>query len=199
MKLEPMTAKLFSDFAKLPEGFLYQPDFLGEAEEAEVLRAIDALEFGAYDFRGYIAKRRVVAYGGGYDFSRRRMTVAGEAIPDFLRPIRDRAAVVAGMRANEIGHAMVTEYSVGSPIGWHRDAPQFGTIIGISLRSSCRMRLKPYNAEGKIISVTLEPRSIYVMSGEARWKFQHSIPAVKELRYSITFRGLNKKQENHAA
>jgi alkylated DNA repair dioxygenase AlkB len=199
MKLQPVTAKLFADVADLPAGFLYQPDFLSEAEEAEVLRAIEGLEFGVYDFRGYIAKRRVVAYGGGYDFSRRRMTVASEAIPDFLRSIRDRAAAVAGMRADEIGHAMVTEYSVGSPIGWHRDSPQFETIIGISLCSSCRMRLKSHGAEGKIISVTLEPRSIYVMSGEARWKFQHSIPAVKDLRYSVTFRSLAEKGKHRAA
>jgi alkylated DNA repair dioxygenase AlkB len=102
---------------------------------------------------------------------------------------------------------MVTEYSVGTPIGWHRDSPQFGTIIGISLRSSSRLRLKPYQrlplkpnqGEDKIVSVLLEPRSIYIMRGEARWNFQHSIPAVKELRYSITLRSLSEKQKTHAS
>jgi alkylated DNA repair dioxygenase AlkB len=205
-----MPSKRFADPssnpAELPLGFLYQPNFLSETEEADLLRTIETLEFGAYDFRGYIAKRRVVAYGGGYDSGTRRMAITDEVIPEFLRSIRDRAAAIAGMSADEIVQAMVTEYSVGTPIGWHRDSPQFGTIIGISLRSSSRLRLKPYQrlrlkpeGEGKIVSVLLEPRSIYVMRGEARWNFQHSIPAVKELRYSITLRTLSEKQKTRAA
>jgi len=160
-----MSAKKFANPTALPEGFLYQPDLLSESEEADLLRTIETLQFGAYDFRGYIAKRRVVAYGEGYDSGTRRMAVRDKVIPDFLNPIRDRAAVIAGTPAGEIVQALVTEYSVGTPIGWHRDSPQFETIIGISLRSSCRLRLKPYQGEGKIISVMLEPRSIYVMRG----------------------------------
>ncbi|MGA9392186.1 MAG: alpha-ketoglutarate-dependent dioxygenase AlkB [Candidatus Sulfotelmatobacter sp.] len=179
--------------AELPEGFLYQPDFLSESEEADVLRTVKTLEFGAYDFRGYIAKRRVVAYGGGYDSGPRRMSIADKAIPEFLTSIRERAACVAGLRPEEIAQGMVTEYPPGAPIGWHRDSPQFETIIGVSLESSCRMRLKPYKAKGKIVSVILEPRSIYVISGAARWNFQHSIPPMEQLRYSITFRTLSKK------
>jgi alkylated DNA repair dioxygenase AlkB len=115
------------------------------------------------------------------------------------RPIRDRAAAIAGIPATEIVQALVTEYSVGTPIGWHRDSPLFETIIGISLCSACRLRLKPYQGEGKIISMMLEPRSIYVMRGPVRWHFQHSIPAVKDLRYSITLRTLSKKQDSRAA
>jgi alkylated DNA repair dioxygenase AlkB len=100
---------------------------------------------------------------------------------------------------DEMVQALVSEYSVGTPIGWHRDAPQFGTIVGISLGSACRMRLKPYKVAGKIISVKLEPRSIYVMRGAARSSFVHSIPAVTELRYSITFRTLVRKRNRIAA
>jgi alkylated DNA repair dioxygenase AlkB len=194
-----MPARTVANPTELPSGFLYHPDFLSEAEEAGLLRTIQNLEFGVYDFRGYIAKRRVVAYGGGYDSGKRPMTIADRAIPQFLLPLRERAANVVGLAADDIVQGMVTEYSVGAPIGWHRDAPQFETIIGISLASSARMRLKPYQAEGKIISVTLEPRSIYAMSGVARWKFQHSIPAVRELRYSITFRTLAEKHKKRAA
>lgn len=127
------------------------------------------------------------------------MAIADKTIPEFLTAIRERAAAIAGMRADEIVQAMVTEYSAGTPIGWHRDSPQFETIIGISLASACRLRLKPYQGEGKIISVMVDPRSIYVMRGAARWEFQHSIPAVKELRYSITFRTLSKKRNSRAA
>ncbi|HEY6765725.1 MAG TPA: alpha-ketoglutarate-dependent dioxygenase AlkB [Candidatus Sulfotelmatobacter sp.] len=194
-----MTTKRIVSPVELPEGFLYQPDFLSAGDEAEMLRTIATLEFGAYDFRGYIAKRRVVTYGGGYESGSRRMAITADAIREFLASIRDRAATVAGMPAEEIVQAMVTEYSEGTPIGWHRDSPQFEVIIGISLRSACRLRLKPYKGEGKIISVMLEPRSIYVMNGPARWNFQHSIPAVKDLRYSITLRTLSKKRNSRAA
>src|ERR1700733_10186889 len=190
--------KRFAEPAELPEGFTYQPDFLSETEEADLLRTFETLEFGAYDFRGYIAKRRVVAYGGGYESGTRRMATTANVIPEYLRAIRDRAAAVAAMFADEIVQAMVTEYSVGTPIGWHRDSPQFETIIGISLGSATRLRLKPYQGEGKIIPVLLGPRSIYVMSGAARWDFQHSIPAVKELRYSITLRSLSDRKRRAA-
>ena len=110
-------------------------------------------------------------------------------------PLRDRSAALAEVAPTEIVEAVVTEYPPGAPIGWHRDVPQFETIVGISLGSSCRMRLKPYKAEGKIVSVILEARSAYVISGPARWQYQHSIPAVENLRYSITFRTLRKKVE----
>jgi alkylated DNA repair dioxygenase AlkB len=194
------SAELFaSPIGKLPSGFLYSPNFLSEAEESDLLKTIQTLQFGAYDFRGYIAKRRVVAWGGGYDSHAVRMAVSAEEIPELLRPIKDRAAAVAGVSADEIVQAMVTEYSAGTPIGWHRDSAQFGTIIGISLQSAARFRLKPYKEEGKIISLMVEPRSIYVMSGEARWNFQHSIPAVKELRYSITLRTLSEKKQTRVA
>ena len=163
-----MPAKKFANPTVLPEGFLYQSDFLSDGEEADLLRTIETLQFGAYDFRGYIEKRRVVAYGSGYGSGTRRMAVTDKVLPDFLSSIRDRAVVIAGMPADEIVQALVTEYSVGTPIGWHRDSPQFETIIGISLRSSCRLRLKPYQGEGKIISVMLEPRSIYVMRGDRK-------------------------------
>ncbi|MCU1254000.1 MAG: 2OG-Fe(II) oxygenase [Candidatus Angelobacter sp.] len=183
----------------LPEGLLYQPDFLSEAEETELIRIFRGLPFQAFDFHGYTAKRRVLEFGLEYDFTTRRATPA-QSFPEFLAPVRERAAEFAGIPASALVEGMVTEYSPGAPIGWHRDAPQFGAIIGISLASTSRMRFKPYKAEGKPVALTLEPRSIYLMRGPARWKFQHSIPAVKELRYSITFRTLRSREgETEAA
>lgn len=175
--------------AELPEGFAYAAEFISAEEEAELLREIGKLEFEAFDFHGYIAKRRVVVYGWDYDFSTRK-TSEVPGIPEFLVPLRERAAGLAGLEAEALVEAVVTEYPPGAPIGWHRDVPQFEVIIGVSLASSCRMRLKPYKAEGKILSVVLEPRSAYVMIGAARWKWQHSIPPVEALRYSVTFRTL---------
>lgn len=177
----------------LPEGLLYQPDFLSEGEEDELVRIFRELPFQAFDFHGYTAKRRVLEFGFEYDFTTRRATPT-QSFPVFLSSMRERAARFAGISAADLVEGMVTEYSSGAPIGWHRDAPQFGVVIGISLASTSRMRFKPYKAEGKPIALTLERRSIYVMRGPARWKFQHSIPPVKELRYSITFRTLHRRE-----
>jgi len=203
---------------ELPEGFLYRDDFLSEPEESELLGIFQKLDFNAYDYHGYQAKRRVVRFGVNYDINTSALNDA-QPIPDYLLGIRARAAEFARVTsvgnstaipaaAHEISpddlvQAMVSEYSIGTPIGWHRDAPQFGIIIGISLGSACRMRLKPYSSRsesrGKILSLLLEPRSIYVMKGEARSAWQHSIPAVEQLRYSITFRTLRSGLKERAA
>jgi len=182
----------------LPEGLLYHPDFLNEGEEADLVRVFRELPFQAFDFHGYTARRRVLEFGLEYDFTTRKATPT-QNLPAFLSPVRERAAQFAGISAAALVEGMVTEYSPGAPIGWHRDAPQFGTIIGISLAGTARMRFKPYKAEGKRVALVLERRSIYLMRGPARWKFQHSIPAVKELRYSITFRTLRSKEKNTEA
>jgi alkylated DNA repair dioxygenase AlkB len=176
----------------LPDGFSYRSDFLSIEEEGDLLARFDALRFRAFDFHGYIAKRRIVEYGIEYDFGSRRAS-ATQPIPSFLNPYKDRAAAWAGLGPGEIAEAVITEYPEGAPIGWHRDVPQFETILGISIGSPCRLRFKPYKAKGKIVSLTLEPRSAYIISGSARWAYQHSIPAVKLPRYSITFRTLPTK------
>jgi alkylated DNA repair dioxygenase AlkB len=194
-----MAAVKFARPDELPEGFLYRDGFLSEAEEAELLRIFGGLEFAAYDYHGYVAKRRIVRYGVNYDINTGQERESAREIPEFLVGIRGRAAEFAGAAADDLVQAMVSEYSVGTPIGWHRDAPQFGSIIGISLGSACRMRLKPYNSAGRILSLRLEPRSIYAMRGVARSEWQHSIPAVEEMRYSITFRTLRTKRMQKAA
>jgi alkylated DNA repair dioxygenase AlkB len=206
-----MAALKFARPEELPEGFLYRDDFLTVAEESALLRIFRGLEFAAYDYHGYLAKRRVVRYGVAYDINTRERIETAPPIPDFLLGVRERGAQFAGLSPDELAQAMVSEYSVGTPIGWHRDAPQFGTILGISLASACRMRLKPFEAASKIVpaniafvsrkvlSIRLEPRSIYVMRGPARSLWQHSIPAVDEMRYSITFRTLRAKVGRNVA
>jgi alkylated DNA repair dioxygenase AlkB len=184
-----MPRKLASSQIELPEGFVYHPEFLTADEHADLARRFATLPFEAYDYHGFTAKRRVARYGLGYDFGTQSTTPA-DPLPEFLGPIQQRAASLAGFPSEALVQGMVTEYPPGAPIGWHRDAPQFGTVIGISLLTPARMRFKPYKKEGKIGFMMLEPRSIYVMSGPARWQFQHSIPALEQLRYSITFRTL---------
>lgn len=189
----------FARADELPEGFLYREEFLSPSEEAELRRIFGGLDFTAYDYHGYQAKRRVVRYGASYDINTREKNQDTPPIPDYLLGIRARAAEFAGLDPDDLAQAMVSEYSVGTPIGWHRDAPQFGSIIGISLASACRMRLKPYGAPGRILSIRLEPRSIYAMKGAARSGWQHSIPPVEELRYSMTFRTLRSKRKLNSA
>ncbi|HEY0760083.1 MAG TPA: alpha-ketoglutarate-dependent dioxygenase AlkB [Acidisarcina sp.] len=158
-------------------------------EELDLIDSIRGLQFQAFDFQGYRAKRRIAEFGLEYNFSTRNASGAAD-LPGFLLPLRDRAAAFAGIAPAEIAESIVTEYPPSAPMGWHRDVPQFETIIGISLAGQGWMRLKPYKAPGKVLSLLLKPRSIYVMSGESRWGWQHSIVAVESLRYSITFRTL---------
>jgi len=194
-----MTAIKLARPEELPEGFLYRDEFLTESEEAKLLRVFRGLEFAAYDYHGYLAKRRVVRYGVSYDINTREPSANAQPIPEFLLDVRARAAEFAKVPLDALVQALVSEYSVGTPIGWHRDAPQFGTIIGISLGSACRMRLKPYQGTGKLLSLRLEPRSIYVMRDAARSQWQHSIPRVEQMRHSITFRTLRARAKRRAA
>jgi alkylated DNA repair dioxygenase AlkB len=177
---------------ELPEGFAYQPEFLSRDEESALLETMAHLEFRAFEFQGYAAKRRVVSYGFEYDFSSRRVSSAAP-LPEFLGGLRDKAAAWARVAADDIREAIVIEYPPGAPIGWHRDVPQFELVLGVSLGAACRMRFKPYREKGSVQSILLEPRSIYALGGSVRWDFQHSIAPVEALRYSITFRTLSAK------
>jgi alkylated DNA repair dioxygenase AlkB len=119
----------------------------------------------------------------------------GEPLPEFLVPVRDRAAAFAGLPPSTLSEALLTEYAPGAPIGWHRDAPPFGDVVGISLLSPCRFRFRRGRAGAwETTEVQLVPRSIYVLTGPARTEWEHSIPAVSELRYSITFRTLRERR-----
>ena len=174
----------------LPEGFLYRPGLLTEADETVLIARMVELPFREFEFHGYTGKRRVVSFGWQYDFSARRLNKAND-IPDFLRELREPAAAFAGLPADSLQHVLVTEYGPGAGIGWHRDKDVFGEIVGISLRTSCVFRLRRAIGERwQRVSVDAEPRSAYLLSGAARNEWEHSIPPVDALRYSVTFRSL---------
>jgi alkylated DNA repair dioxygenase AlkB len=177
----------------VPNGFIYEPNVLSEAEERVLLGAIASLPFAPVEFRGFTARRRAIHFGVGYDFADRAVTPA-PAMPGYLLPIRERAAALAHEAPDSFTEALVMEYPAGAVIGWHRDAPKFGaTVLGVSLGSAARMRFKRRIKGGSDVeraSIVLEPRSAYVLQGEARSQWQHSIPAVDSLRYSITFRSV---------
>lgn len=173
-----------------PEGFRYQADVLPEDEERALVEHVRALPLKEFEFHGYVGKRRVVSYGWHYDFGERRLQET-EEIPGFLLSLRDRAAAFAGVAAKDLPHALVTEYGPGAAIGWHRDKGVFGDVIGVSLLSPCVFRLRrKAGAKWERYSLTAEPRSAYLLRGPSRTEWEHSIPAVDELRYSITFRTL---------
>ncbi|MFC7399875.1 alpha-ketoglutarate-dependent dioxygenase AlkB [Chelatococcus sp. GCM10030263] len=173
-----------------PEGFAYQPDLISPAEEQELLVAFRDLPFQEFEFQGYRGKRRVVSYGLRYDFNDGKLRQA-EAIPGFLRPLRERAAGFAGIAASDLAQALVTEYAPGAGIGWHKDRSVFADVIGISLVSPCRFRLRRKASAGwERVTLAIEPRSAYLLRGEARAVWEHSIPPMESLRYSVTFRSM---------
>ena len=182
----------------VPEGFSYREDFVTPAEEAELAAHIGAIQFDTFEMRGVVAKRRVAFFGMAYGEGPVR------PMPAFLLPFRDRSAQWADVEPDAFVMALINEYRSGAPIGWHRDAPQYGIIAGLSLLSPCRMKLRPYVSPSALAKaaartprkttheILLEPRSGYLMKGKARSDFEHSIPAVDALRYSITFRTLRR-------
>src|SRR3982751_1233215 len=171
--------------APLPEGLRYIPEFLQASEEQLLLDEMRLLDFREFAMHGVTAKRRVLHFGLLYAYETWRLT-EGPPIPEYLLPLRIRCAELIGVPPGDLPEALVTEYRPGAGIGWHRDAPMFGTVVGVSLGGSCRMRFqRGKGADRETSEVILQPRSVYVLSGPARTEWQHSIPATKELRYSI--------------
>jgi alkylated DNA repair dioxygenase AlkB len=178
-----------------PEGFVYRPDFLRTQEEREMLDIVSRLGYGEVRMHGVAAKRRVLHYGYRYAYESFRIE-PGPPVPEWLEPIRGRAASAAGLAApSELAEALVTEYPPGASIGWHRDAPAFGIVVAVSLGAACRFRFRRGEADSReTVDTEIEPRSLYILNGPARADWQHHIPPVKSLRYSITFRTLRRKR-----
>jgi alkylated DNA repair dioxygenase AlkB len=191
--MSPAPGSLFD--VDLPSGFLYRNDVISTEAEAQLMEGIARLEFSTFEMRGVVARRRVAFFGQTYD-SRGTGTLP---LPTFLVPLRDAIAIWAGVDSSAFAMALINEYRPGAPIGWHRDAPQYDIVAGISLLSSCRMKFRPYvrpdapapagdRRRTATHQITLDRRSAYLMTGESRNAYEHHIPAVSELRYSITFR-----------
>jgi alkylated DNA repair dioxygenase AlkB len=174
----------------MPAGFRYAPELVDAGEEARLVEAFADLPFREFEFHGFLGKRRVVPFGFRYDYNGGGLQSAAP-MPDCLLPLRERAATFAGLPPDRLAHALVTEYRPGTSIGWHRDRPHYDDVIGISLSSPCTFRLRrKHDAGWERASLRLDRRSIYLMRGPSRWEWEHSIPAVDALRYSITFRSM---------
>ena len=181
----------------VPAGFVYREDFITPDEESDLAANIRAVEFSNFEMRGAIARRRVAFFGKSYTAG-----VTTPPVPPFLTPLRARLADWAKLEPERFAMALINEYRPGAPIGWHRDAPQYELVAGVSLLAACRMKLRPYVSPSRLADrtdrtprkttheIVLRPRSAYLIGGPARNHFEHSIPPVTELRYSITFRTL---------
>lgn len=186
-------ATLFSVLPQPPEGFEYVPDFITQQEEDQLIETVRAIALHPMIFQGYEAKRKVASFGFDWSFEKRVLS-KGKDIPHefdwLIRKVGDRLS----LSKTDFGELLVTEYPTGSVINWHRDAPPFEIVVGISLLTDCTFRLRPHDkakqGRNSIISFSAERRSLYVMKGASRSEWEHSIVPVRSTRYSITLRTL---------
>ncbi len=187
--------ELFAAEPRLPAGFAYRDEVITAAEERALVEQIVELPFKPFEFHGHLGNRRVVSFGWRYDYGARTVQPA-TPIPSFLLPLRERAAGFAGVASESLEHILVTEYSPGAGIGWHRDKAEFADVIAISLLAPCTLRFRREKGAGwERASQRIVPRSAYLLRGTARGEWEHSIPQLDRLRYSVTFRNLVASRE----
>ena len=184
-------AQLFEHAPDLPKGMRYAPELISRAEEQALLKELAILPLKEFEFHGFLGKRRTVSFGWRYDFKGGGGLSKTEAIPEFLLALRERAASFAGLAGEALEHTLVLEYPPGAGIGWHKDRPDFGDVIGISLLAPCTFRLRRKMADKwERRTLRTQSRSAYLLRGPSRTEWEHSIPPLESLRYCITFRTL---------
>lgn len=190
-----LAADLFD--APLLPGLSQAEDIVSLAEELALIAAIDATALSPFRFHQWEGKRLTASYGWHYDFDGGGLT-PGEPIPDWLFPLRERAAQFAGVRPGALAQSLLIRYDPGAGIGWHRDRPVFEHVLGISLGAPAAMRFRRRRAGGfDRATAPLPPRSIYHLTGAARHAWEHSIAPMEATRWSITFRSLaNRRRES---
>jgi DNA oxidative demethylase len=173
-----------------PQGLAYAPEFIGAGEERVLAGRIADLPFKPFEFHGFLGKRETVSFGWSYKFDGSGLAPAAP-IPEWLHQVRARAAAFAGLSPDALEHALLIKYGEGAGLGWHRDRPVFGEVIGISLLSPAPLRFRRRaGARWERFTLAAAPRSIYLLRGPARGDWEHSLTPVEALRYSITFRTL---------
>ena len=186
----------------LPAGMRYEREFVSRDEEDTLVRLAASLPLREMNYKGYTARRRVASYGGKYDFAANRLEAAAPLPPE-LGPLRGKVAAWLGIDADAFTQVLVAEYREGTPLGWHRDVPDFEDVVGVSLLGEGVMRLRPYPPAGPnrrdVLKLVLEPRSIYLLRGPSRWGWQHSVSPTRTLRYSITFRTARRRASSGAS
>lgn len=172
-------------------GLSYAEALVGAEEQADLIAAVGTLELSPFRFQGWTGKRETLSFGWRYDFEQASFARAAP-IPDFLLPLRARAAAFAGFPAEIFEQALIIRYDPGAGIGWHRDRPVFEHVLGISLGAPVTLRLRRRTATGfHRAALPLAPGSVYHLTGEVRHEWEHSIAPVAERRWSVTFRSLS--------
>lgn len=175
----------------LVAGLEYRPDFISCEEERELVAQLQSLELAPFRFHGWTGNRKTQSFGWRYDFEDSSFRPT-EPIPDWLAPLRNRAAALAGVAPSEIAHALLARYDPGAGIGWHKDRGVFDRVVGVSLGTAATLRFRQRSASGfRRFSLPVEPRSSYLLSDEARYEWEHRITPGDQLRFSITFRTLS--------
>ena len=184
----------------LPPGFHYCAEAITHGDERRLVDQIADFPFKEFQFHGFEGKRRVLSFGWRYDFSGHKV-VPAVPVPPFLLDVYHKVQAASGFVLPHVQQVLVAEYGPGAPIGWHKDRPVFSDVLGLSLASSCTLRFRKLVSKGcwERAAVRLEPRSAYFLAGPARWQWEHSIPPVEKLRYSITFRNLRHSQNDAAS
>lgn len=174
----------------LPPGIEQAKNIVSAEEEADLIRRINGSALEPFRFQQWLGKRLTRSFGWRYDFTDASLSEA-EPLPDWLLPARARAAEAAGLAADTLVQALVTRYDPGAGIGWHRDRPQYGQVVGLSFGAPCRLRFRRRDGAGWARrAVDLPPGSAYRLDGAARWDWEHGIAPLAALRYSATFRTL---------
>ena len=186
--------------AAQPEGLVYEPDFVSPEEERDLVAGFQELEFGEVRMHGQAARRTVVHFGYQYGYESWKLTPV-DPLPEWIAWLRHRAGALVDVEPELFVETLVTRYPAGAGIGWHRDAPLFGpTVVGVSLLSACSMRFQRRTAAIRATHfLELAPRSVYALTGPARWTWQHSIASTASLRYSVTFRSLTRRSGDEGA
>ena len=180
------------DLALIP-GLAVRDDLVTPSEEAQLIGRIAELGLTPFRFQGFTGKRLTTSFGWAYDFEKGGLGKANP-IPDWLLPVRDRAASFAGLDPRDLVQALVIRYDPGAGIGWHRDRPVFDRVVGVSLGAPALLGFRQRTPSGfRRVKLPLAPRSAYGLSGEVRHAWEHGIAAHDAVRFSITFRTLSER------
>ena len=184
---------LFDDQTAGPDGLRYTPAFVSAATEQELIAGISALPLQSFQFGAFEGHRRVKSFGFRYDYALQKLQPSAP-IPDWLGRIARDVEAFDALPPGSVRQILCTEYDIGVGIGWHRDKPHFDKVFGLSLGSPCRFRFRRRQGDKwQRFTLMAEPHSLYLMDGEARSQWEHSIPAVEQRRYSITFRTMRRE------
>lgn len=186
-------AGLFDDLSPGPliAGLDYREAFISPSEERALIRQLESLDLAPFRFHGWTGNRKTQSFGWRYDFDDSSFRPT-EPIPGWLQPLHAAAAGFAAVAPADIAHALLARYDPGAGIGWHKDRSVFDRVVGVSLGSRATLRFRQRTPEGfRRVSLPVEPRSAYLLSGEARHEWEHSIAPGDSLRFSITFRTLS--------